>query len=36
MKILVGIWFVVSLVANIWAFVVYRKKIKETIKKLDH
>jgi hypothetical protein len=36
MKILIGIWLVVSLAANIWAYVIYKKKIKETIKKLDH
>ena len=36
MKILIGIWVVLSVIANVWAYVHYRKKIKETLKKLDH
>jgi hypothetical protein len=36
MKILFIVWFVVSIVANVWACIHFTKKAKEEIKKLNN
>jgi hypothetical protein len=36
MKILFIVWFVVSIVANVWAYIHMTKKAKEEIKKLNN
>jgi hypothetical protein len=36
MKILFIVWFIVSIVANVWAYIHVTKKAKEEIKKLNN
>ena len=36
MKILFIVWSVVSIVANVWAYIHWTKKTKEEIKKLNN